>query len=88
MGYRRIADRLRFAGGLRQQRPLLQVKPLELQAAEGQQQEHHQQRRHSTLADHRLYPVTRCSTSLVRPVCCAERAASVTLSSGAKPGVT
>ena len=27
MGYRRIADRLRFAGGLRQQRPLLQVKP-------------------------------------------------------------
>jgi hypothetical protein len=29
MGYRRIADRLRFAGGLRQQRPLLQVKPLE-----------------------------------------------------------
>ena len=29
MGYRRIADRLRFAGGLRQPRPLLQVKPLE-----------------------------------------------------------
>ena len=36
MGHRRIADRLRFAGGLRQQRPLLQVKPLQEQAAESQ----------------------------------------------------